>query len=167
MSGALTILAALVMASDSPEELRDIEDESMRFANVLIRSYNCEVLGYKVDYVGLADWGYVIRDRFVAAGLEPEAAMGRIQADVRLVRRRYNSAEGSPLVWIDYSPVTDFIIGGDGGVGYFIHVFTERCDALAEQEHTAAFFEKPEKRLSVGDLYEKLSDMRRALVRRP
>jgi hypothetical protein len=166
MSGALTILASLVMASNSPQGLREVEDESMRFANVLINSYNCEVLGYKVDYVGLADWGFVIRDRFVAAGLEPEAAMGRIQADIRVVRRRYNSANASPLLWIDYSPVTDIIIGGRG-MGDFIHLFTERCDALAEQEHTAAFFEKPEKRLSVGDLYKKLSDMRRAVARRP
>lgn len=166
MSGALTILASLVLASNSAEQLRDIDDESRRFANVLVKSYSCDLLGYKVDYVGLADWGFDIRNRFVDAGLEPDAAMGRIQADIGIVRRRFNFSYGSTILWRQSSPIIDVFIEGRG-VGDFIHVFTERCDDLAEQEKTAVFFEKPEQRLSVGDLYKKLSDMRRAVARQP
>lgn len=163
MSTALTILASLAMASSSAEGTKGLDDESMRFANVLVKSYSCDLLGYDVDYVGLADWGFDIRNRLVEAGLEPDTAMSRIQADIRTVRARFNSAHLSTILLIDYLDFNP----GDRGMGGFIHVFTKHCDALAEQETTAAFFAKPEQRLSVGDLFKKLRDMSRAVARRP
>lgn len=159
MSGTLTILASLVLSSVSAEELKDIDDESTRFANVLVKSYSCDLLDYGVDYQGLADWGFDIRDRFVDAGFEPDAAMGRIRADIRIVRGRFNSAYLSTIRPNRLLPALEVNVG-EPGLGGFIHVFTERCDELAEQEKTAAFFRKPEQSLSVGDLYKKLRDMR-------
>lgn len=144
MGSTFAIFASLALASPSVANDRELEDESMRFANVLVTAYNCELLGFGVDYTGLADWGYETREAMVAEGTPDEEALERIRSDVRVVRRRFNTRYNSAITF-----------GGEAQ-GRYQRTFTKKCNKLADNQETAALFTKPERRLSFAELRQKV-----------
>lgn len=157
MSGALAVLASMLLAASHGEPVQDPDKESMRFADALVTSYSCELLGYEIDYGGITAWGSDIQSRMFDVGIEPEEAMRRMQADVRTVRNRFSNLYFSIIPrW----RAPEWAAVGGPDLGQFIHVFSRRCDTLVEQDQTAAFFRQPDQRISVGDLVLKLGERR-------
>ena len=156
MATALTILAPLALAMGGAQLNVDIDDQSARFANVLVTSYNCELLGYGVDYMGLADWGYAIRDAMVDNGVAADKAMAKMQADVRSARRRYNDTVRWTASGIQIPGTVARTPFSNDLFGQFRHVYHERCDRLSSEDQTAAYFAPPEERLSGADIGRKL-----------
>lgn len=144
MSSAFAVFVSLTLASHAVGDERDLDDESMRFANTLVAAYNCELLGYGVDYVGLADWGHEMRQAIMAQGATDEEALERIQSEVRFVRDRFNARYYSAIFY-----------GGEAQ-GRYQRTFTKKCNALADNQDTASFFNKPEGRLSHAGLRRKI-----------
>ena len=88
MSATFTILSSLALASGAAETDRNLDEESVRFANTLVTAYTCDLLGYGVDYISMVDWGHETREAMMAEGATYDEAMKRMQADVRVVRDR-------------------------------------------------------------------------------
>jgi hypothetical protein len=102
------------------------------------------LLGYHVSYTGLADWGYEIREGMIDSGIDPDDALNRIQGDLRTVRNRFNTLYDLKNAFNRWN--------GGSFPGDFIHIFSGRCDELAENAETAALFVKPDERLSLTEL---------------
>ncbi|MEO0872048.1 MAG: hypothetical protein AAFY19_08850, partial [Pseudomonadota bacterium] len=135
---------------------------SRDFADTLITSYACEVLGYTVDYEGLADYGYEIRDNFVAFGVEPSEAMERMQSDVRQRRERFNRFEGGFLRF-RVGNFADF--DGYSPQGRFRHQYQRRCNRLTQSRRVGYLIEKPEARVSMQELNAALRELQSQNVR--
>lgn len=163
MSASLTLLSSLVLASSpaasgAVDQNASLDDQSMRFANTLVTSYTCDLLGFGVDYQGLADWGYTLQDSYVNAGVSEDQAMDQIQAKVRRVRNRVNDAYSA--VWA-FAPFRAAFIGSGGTERQyrFQKTYMDRCNSLAEAEETSAFFSAPDRRLSGAELTRKARGM--------
>ncbi|MEM6859003.1 MAG: hypothetical protein AAF559_14155 [Pseudomonadota bacterium] len=154
-------IAMASMAAQTPVEIEtltfsDVEKQSSDFADTLVTSYACDVLGYSVDYEGLADYGYEIRDNFVAFGMEQSEAMERMQSDIRKRRARFNRFEGSFLRF-RVDRFTDF--DGYSPQGQFRHRYGRRCNRLTQSQKVGYLLTKPEDRISMQELNANLRDL--------
>jgi len=140
-------LASAAMLAQTPA------DSSERFAEALVTSYVCEHMGYEVDYDGLAGRGEVLRDRMVAAGATPEAALQRIRADVQAERARFNRVHGA-AVWAlgDTGMTITGVSEGSDAQYRFQKTFADRCEGLRD---AGGFLEAPAERLSGAELSRK------------
>lgn len=159
MSVALAIFASLALTSNPFEQVRDLDEGSMRFANTLVTAYTCDLLGYGVDYIALADLGYETQEAMMKQGATYDEAMNRIRADVRRTRDRFNSRYYTAIYRARFNVRAADDVTSPGQLQRFQRTFTSRCNALAEQEETAAFFTKPESRLSSADLSRKVRNL--------
>lgn len=157
MSMAFSFLAPLAALSLAPAVIAEnevaLEHASMRFADVLVTSYTCDLLGFEVDYAGLADWGEETRARFVAAGIDPDEALSRIQRDIQTRRNRFHHHQGGLILWRGVWLANNF---DDEALYRFKKTFTDRCTDLAGSSDAGAFFGSPEERLSGADLVRKI-----------
>lgn len=137
----------------------ELERQSWRFAKVLVDSYACDLLGYEVDYEGLADWGWETHLRLVDAGASDEEALARIRNDVGVHRMRFNSFHGQ-VVPLSFRGNAALIgLSNDEALYRFKKTFGDRCDDLIDSSDAGAFFEPPEERMSGQELVRKLRDM--------
>ena len=155
------------MAFQTPVEIEtltfpDVEEQSRDFADALVTSYACDVLGYTVDYEGLADYGYEIRDNFVAFGMEQSEAMEQMQSDIRQRRDRFNRFEGSFLQW-RVDNFADF--DGYSPQGRFRHQYQRRCNQLTQSQKVGYLITKPEDRVSMQELNANLRELQSQNVR--
>jgi hypothetical protein len=156
-SSLILPLASAAMLAQSPA---GADDSSERFAKALVTSYVCEHLGYKVDYDGLAGRGEAVRERMVAAGASPDAALLRIRADVQAERDRFNRVHGA-AVWVlgDNGMTVTGVSEGYDAQYRFQKTFADRCEALRD---AGGFLEAPAERLSGAALSRKT---RAAIIR--
>lgn len=161
MSVTLAIASSLALTSApaSATVSTDLDDASMRFANTLVTAYTCDLLGYGVDYIGIADRGHQVRERMMEQGATYDEAMTRIQADVANMRDRFNSRYYTAILLTRFNVPAADDITSSGPQERFQKTFTDRCDDLAETEETAALFLKPESRLSSADLRRRVRDL--------
>jgi len=162
MSMAFSFLASLTALSLTPavttEKEVALEHASTRFADVLVTSYTCELLGFEVDYEGLADRGEETRARLVAAGFDPDEALSLMQRDIQTRRNRFNQYQGGLILWRGARLANNF---DDEALYRFQKTFTNRCTDLAGSGDVGAFFGSPEERLSGADLVRKILHMAR------
>lgn len=159
------ILPLAAMAMDA-QPAATTDGGSQRFAKVLVTSYVCDVLGFEVNYQGLADWGYTVQADMVEAGATPEAAMARIRRDVRDARDRFHYIHGSPFMEaVRMNAVRG--VAEDDRLYRFQKSFTDRCMDFAAAPDIGALFAAPEGRLSAPDLAERVTAMYRAQLMRP
>ncbi|MEM7688388.1 MAG: hypothetical protein AAF291_05135 [Pseudomonadota bacterium] len=166
MSVILTFLAPLALiagpgtqASAPSTTEATLDDASTRFAHVLVTSYTCDLLGYGVDYLAIADLGHETRERMMADGATYDEAMERIRADVTRVRDRFNSRYYSAIYRGRFNFGAADVFPDNGQQQRFQKTFTDRCNDLVEEGPTAAFFTKPDERLSSADLSRKVRDL--------
>jgi hypothetical protein len=145
----LGVLAPLALAASPVETLSrsDVEDASSRFADVLTTSYVCDVLGYAVDYPGLASLGYATQDLMIDAGYDADEAMERIRNDVEWKRERFHRYHGQSImrgVYLASAP-SGF---GDEAMFRLMKTFRGRCNDLASSLDAGPFIEKPDDRMN-------------------
>lgn len=146
-------VAIVSMTLQTPVEIQTltfpvVEDQSREFADALVTAYACELLGYQVDYDGLADYGYEVRDNFVAFGLDPSQAMERMQRDVRQRRARFNTYEGRFIA----GPIREFSSLGYSPQAKFRHRFTRLCSKLTASQTVGFYITEPEERANLQEL---------------
>lgn len=161
MGASMAILAPLAMisASTPATTAANVEEDSTRFANTLVTAYTCDLLGYGVDYIGIADRGHQLRERMMDQGATYDEAMDRIRADVANMRDRFNSRHYTAIYRTRFNVPAADNITDSGPQQRFQKTFTDRCDELAEREETAAFFVKPQSRLSSAELSRKVRSL--------
>lgn len=159
MSVTLGFWAPLALMSGTAAATNDVDAQSKRFANTLVTAYTCDLLGYGVDYIGIADLGHETRERMMADGATYDAAMERIQGDVTRIRDRFNSRYYSAIYRARFNLDAAGVFQNSGSQERFQKTFTDRCNDLAEKGQTAALFTKPEERLSSADLSRKVRDL--------
>ena len=161
MSVTLAFLAPLAMVSPPllATAAPGVADQSMRFANTRVTADTCDLLGYGVDYIGIADRGHQARERMMEQGATYDEAMDRIRADVSSVRNRFNSRYYSAIYLERFNVLAADNVTSSGPQERFQKTFTKRCDDLAEREETAALFAKPESRLSGAELRRRVRDL--------
>lgn len=155
MAASLSVLAWLALASGSAAPDRNLDDESLSFANTLVTSYSCDLLGYDVDFIGLTDRGHDIREAMIEAGATPEQAMERIQSHVRLARARFNKTYASAFIF-HASVGADTNSAGTDPLYRFMKTLTKRCNELAEARETSALFIAPNERMSGAEVSRKI-----------
>jgi len=153
MSAALSLLLPLATMMTAPETPASPDRDAARFAEVLVSSYVCDHLGFRVDYAGLAVWGEDIRGRFVSAGASPEEALVRMRRDVRNQRDRFHRLHGQ-TIWDAAGTWVGVEFGSDAQYR-FQKTFSDRCLELSASRDAGAFFVAPEKRLSGGEFSRK------------
>lgn len=158
MSAAFTVLASVALASGAAEPDRNLDDASMRFADTLVTAYTCDLLGYGVDYISMIDWGHETREAMMAQGATYNEAMDRMQADVRVVRNRFNATYGSAIMASRWA-IFDFDVTSHGPQGRYMKTFTKRCNRMAKDDVTSAFFTKPDNRVSGAELSRKVRSL--------
>lgn len=158
MSATFTVLASLALASGAAEADRNLDEESVRLANTLVTAYTCDLLGYGVDYISMVDWGHETREAMMAEGATYDEAMKRMQADVRVVRDRFNATYGTAITASRWA-IFDNGITSHGPQGRYMKTFSKRCNRLAKDEVTSAFFTKPESRVSGAELSRKVRSL--------
>ena len=156
-------LAAMAMGAEPPASQ---DGGSQRFAKVLVTSYVCDVLGFQVNYQGLADWGYTIQAEMVEAGATPEAAMARIRSDVRDSRDRFHYIHGYPFMLAVQNNAARGV-PEDDRLYRFQKTFTDRCMDFVAAPDIGALFIAPERRLSAPDLASRVTAMYRVQLMRP
>lgn len=165
MSAALSFLAPLVAASLSSsgpvESEASLDRASMRFADVLVTSYSCELLGFDVDYQGLAEWGEETRARLVAAGADPGDALSRMQDDIGAQRDSFHRYQGKVIRQVVARRGLANIDLGHDAIYRYQKTFTDRCEDLAASSDAGAFFVAPDERLSGAGLGRKILHMAR------
>lgn len=159
MSATFTVLASLALASGAAEPDRNLDDESMRFANTLVTAYTCDLLGYDVDYISMVEWGHETREAMMERGATYDEAMDRMQADVRLVRDRTNATYGSAINRLRFNTGGATGVFDSGAEGRYRKTFTKRCNRLASAKDTGSFLTTPEKRLSMAALGRKVRQL--------
>jgi hypothetical protein len=70
MSAVLPVLSAMALASGAIETdpRVNLDNRSMRFGHTLVTAYTCDLVGYGVDCIGIADLGHGTHGCMVARG---------------------------------------------------------------------------------------------------
>lgn len=158
MSATLALLAPLALGLGASGTVHQLEDERQIFADVLVTSYVCDLLDYRVDYLAIADRGHETRERImINTGATYDEALERMQSDVQVKRNWFNRTYRSALgrsgrinTTVENSVEPQF---------RFQKTFSDRCDDLAEASETNAFVSAPEKRISGAALSRKVRDL--------
>lgn len=166
MSWSVSLFLPLAAMAMQTTPATPHEGGSERFARVLVTSYVCDVLGFQVNYQGLADWGYAIQAEMVAAGGTPEAALARIRSEVRDARDRFHYIYGYPFMTaVQMNAVRG--VAEDDRLYRFQKSFTDRCMDFVTAPDLGALFIAPERRLSGPDLASRVTAIYRAQLMCP
>jgi hypothetical protein len=163
MGWSVSLILPLAAMAMGTQPVAPADAGSQRFANVLVTSYVCDMLGFGVNYEGLADWGYAIQAEMVEAGASPEAAMARIRSDVRNARDRFHYIHGYQFMRAVQIDAVSGVVA-DERLYRFQKSFTDRCRDFTAAPDIGALFTAPERQLSGPDLSRRVTEMYRRLA---